>query len=97
MPFDHRPPLLQVAAGLGAAAAAQPRLRVLLHGTPRQWDDPLRPWVAVEKNRCIAVLRAAGIPLKEHKYFEGQPPNLLMHFECIAAAMAAVEETNASS
>jgi hypothetical protein len=80
----------QVADGLGAAAAAQPRLRVILHGTPRQWDDPTRPWLAAEKNRCIAALSAAGVLFEERKYFEGQPPSLLMHFECIAAAMASV-------
>ena len=83
--------VLQVADGLGVAAAAHPGLRVILHGTPRQWDDPARPWLAVEKNRCIAMLSAAGVPVEERKYFEGQPPSLLMHFECIAAAMAAVK------
>ncbi len=37
----------QVALELGAAAAAgrRPPPRVLLHGTPRQWDDPTRPWI----------------------------------------------------
>ena len=64
---------------------AQPSLHVFLHGTPRQWDDPLRPWLAVEKNRCLANLRDARVPTTERKYFEGQPHSLLMHFESIAA------------
>ncbi len=148
---------LQVAKGLGLAAAAQARLLVTLHGTPRQWDDPLRPWLAVEKNRSLAVLRTAGVPVQacaasylpavstrmelftwhvvrsssylssrtlfvpispipagqplgsprtdveldlwaqERKYFEGQPLSLLMHFECIPAAMAAIKEMNAEA
>lgn len=75
---------MQVAAGLRAAADAQPGLHVFLHGTPRQWDDPLRPWIPIEKNRMAANLRAAGVPLTERKYFEGQPLSLTMHFECIA-------------
>ena len=59
---------VQVAQGLGAAATAQPRLRVTLHGTPRQWDDPLRPWLAVEKNRSLATLRAAGVSVQARQY-----------------------------
>ena len=58
----------QVAQGLGLAAAAQPRLRVTLHGTPRQWDDPLRTWLAVEKNRCLAALRAADVPVEARPF-----------------------------
>lgn len=74
-----------MAAGLKAAATAQPGLHVFLHGTPRQWDDPLRPWIPMEKNRMLANLRAAGVPVTERKYFEGQRPGVLMHFESIAA------------
>ena len=76
---------MQVAAGLKVAMAAQPGLQIFLHGTPRQWDDPLRPWLPIEKNRMLANLRAAGVPVTERKYFEGQDPSVLMHFESIAA------------
>jgi hypothetical protein len=30
-------------------------LRVYLHGTPRQWNDPLRPWIGQEAARCRTV------------------------------------------
>mgnify|MGYP006888860026 CR=1 FL=1 len=40
--------------------------RIAVHGTPRQWRDPERPWLAAEKDRCVEVLAAAGIELREY-------------------------------
>ena len=33
----------QVVKGLAAGGRVKPR--ICLHGTPRQWDDPTRPWI----------------------------------------------------
>ena len=83
---------MQVAGGLKAAAAAQPNLHIFLHGTPRQWEDPQRPWIPLEKDRMLANLRAAGVPVTERKYFEGHQLSLAMHFECIAAMDPSVHD-----
>ena len=48
------------------AAALGKRLvppAVCVHGTPRQWRDPDRRWLALEKDRSNALLRAAGVPV----------------------------------
>ena len=62
-----------------------PHLSIMLHGTPRQWIDKSRPWIAAEKKRFIKGLADAGISIPEKLYFEGQDPSLLMHFQCIEA------------
>ena len=62
-----------------------PHLSIMLHGTPRQWADSTRPWIAAEKKRFIKGLADAGIRIAERTYFEGQDPSLLMHFQCIEA------------
>ncbi|KAG2448358.1 hypothetical protein HYH02_006940 [Chlamydomonas schloesseri] len=36
-------------------------LDVWLHGTPRQWADRRRPWIAAEKTRFVELLKAAGL------------------------------------
>jgi hypothetical protein len=36
----------QVAKGLAAGGGTKPR--ICLHGTPRQWDDPTRPWIGAQ-------------------------------------------------
>uniref|UniRef100_A0ACD5ZH57 Uncharacterized protein n=1 Tax=Avena sativa TaxID=4498 RepID=A0ACD5ZH57_AVESA len=66
-------------------------LCVALHGTPRQWSDPNRPWIQAEKDRMLRLLhdkakRCEGrLLLAEKKYFDGRPPSLLMHFEILEA------------
>uniref|UniRef100_A0ACD5YX27 Uncharacterized protein n=2 Tax=Avena sativa TaxID=4498 RepID=A0ACD5YX27_AVESA len=66
-------------------------LCVALHGTPRQWSDPNRPWIRAEKDRMLRLLheeakRCGGrLLLAEKKYFDGRPPSLLMHFEILEA------------
>ena len=62
-----------------------PHLSIMLHGTPRQWGDNTRPWIAAEKKQFINGLADAGISVPERMYFEGQDPSLLMHFRCIEA------------
>lgn len=52
-----------------------------LHGTPRNWDDPRRPWIANEKTRCHELLKGR---CTVHKLFEGETPSLDMHFRVIS-------------
>ncbi|PNH12377.1 hypothetical protein TSOC_000641 [Tetrabaena socialis] len=59
-------------------------LAVHLHGTPRQWGDRKRPWIVQERDRFLALLRGAGVPVEVHAHFEGQPPSLRQHFEVIS-------------
>lgn len=58
---------------------------IFLHGTPRQWADPGRAWLAEEKDRSVALLREAGLDVFERLYFEGEAPSLAMHFDCVSA------------
>lgn len=48
-------------------------------------DDPRRPWVGQEKERFKRLLRNNGLPVHEHRYFDGDEPTLLMHFQAIEA------------
>ncbi|GLC44434.1 hypothetical protein PLESTB_000470100 [Pleodorina starrii] len=70
------------AAALGQRHRRRP-LVVHVHGTPRQWGDRRRPWIAAERDRFQALLCAAGVPAHVHRYFEGQPPSLRQHFDII--------------
>lgn len=66
-------------------------LRFVLHGTPRQWSDPDRPWILAEKNTMLRLLRDEAnkcegrLTLSEKKYFDGRPRSVLMHFEILEA------------
>jgi hypothetical protein len=53
---------------------------VNLHGTPRNWDDPRRPWISMEKNRCAELLKERCTVTK---LYEGETPSLEMHFKII--------------
>ena len=66
-------------------------LRFVLHGTPRQWSDPNRPWILAEKNTMLRLLQDEAkkcegrLMPSEKKYFDGRPRSLLMHFEILEA------------
>ena len=60
---------------------------VHLHGTPRQWKDAARAWVAEEKDRSAAMLRAAGVEVTERLYFAEEEPSLAMHFAVVGACV----------
>jgi len=62
-------------------ALKQHPFSVGLHGTPRNWDDPRRPWISSEKSRCFELLRER---CTMNKLFEGEPPSLEMHFRVIS-------------
>ncbi|KAF7090273.1 hypothetical protein CFC21_093046 [Triticum aestivum] len=63
----------------------------VLHGTPRQWSDPNRPWILAEKNTMLRLLQDEAnkcegrLTLSEKRYFGGRPRSLLMHFEILEA------------
>ncbi|GIL42898.1 hypothetical protein Vafri_734 [Volvox africanus] len=61
-------------------------LVVHLHGTPRQWADRRRPWIAQERDRFLGLLGDFGVPAFLHHYFEGQLPSLRQHFDLIRQA-----------
>ena len=69
-----------VAAALGRRSAPP---RVALHGTPRQWRDKSRTWVAEEKDRSVALLRDSGLRVAEREYLSEEEPSLHMHFRCV--------------
>ncbi|KAL5211530.1 hypothetical protein ABZP36_022377 [Zizania latifolia] len=64
-------------------------LRFVLHGTPRQWSDPNRPWIRMEKDKMLNLLQDGAqkcegrLVLSEKRYFDGKPGSLLMHFEIL--------------
>ncbi|GAX79716.1 hypothetical protein CEUSTIGMA_g7157.t1 [Chlamydomonas eustigma] len=66
-------------------ASAVQRLIVHFHGTPRQWCDPRRQWISQEKDRSIALMKEAGVPVTEHLYFQGQRRSARQHFAVIEA------------
>lgn len=62
-----------------------------LHGTPRQWCDPCRPWIRKEKDLMLQLLgeeacRTEGkLKVFERFYFGDNNPSLHMHFGIIDA------------
>lgn len=57
--------------------------RVCIHGTPRQWQDPERRWLVAEKDRSVALLRAADVPVFSREYFQDQPSSIKQHFDVV--------------
>lgn len=73
-----------------AAASSSSGLHLGFHGTPRQWNDKNRPWIASEKDHCIKTLQmiakrldSGKIQITEKLYFEQRRPSLQMHFEIL--------------
>ena len=73
------------AAGRCRGAGAPRPLRLCLHGTPRQWEDRRRAWVADEKRRMASLAAGARLDVHERMYFAGERPSLAMHFRCLEA------------
>jgi hypothetical protein len=71
-------------APLGRRCPAH-KLEICLHGTPRQWQDPQRPWVSEEKDAMLAACAAAGVSCRQRLYFSRQAPSTEQHFAAIAA------------
>jgi hypothetical protein len=79
--YPTNPALL---AELGRRCPAH-RLLLHLHGTPRQWSDPRRPWLGREKHGMVAACAAAGVTCCATTYFEGRQPSMDMHFGILEA------------
>ncbi|KAI3504285.1 hypothetical protein L1887_32842 [Cichorium endivia] len=66
-----------------------PRIRFVLHGTPRQWRDSMRVWVGNEKDAMVCLLNGVSkksgekLSVCERFYFENARANMQMHFEVI--------------
>ncbi|KAG7570494.1 Uncharacterized protein family UPF0565 [Arabidopsis thaliana x Arabidopsis arenosa] len=66
-------------------------LRIVVHGTPRQWCDEQRGWIRKEKDELVCLLEAetenSGRKLQVHErfYFSDRLPDLQVHFEIIDA------------
>lgn len=88
-----------VAKGLKLLSASESCLlpprppKLFLHGTPRQWDDPTRPWLRDEVDRCQQLLKGAGVQILVRKYFANEKPSLDMHFEVLRAFQTTEELT----
>jgi hypothetical protein len=61
------------------------RVQLALHGTPRQWRDPQRSWLAAEAAATAAAAHAVGVPCSVTEHFGGQPPSLEQHFAVVEA------------
>lgn len=67
------------------------RMRVMLHGTPRQWCDKRRDWIRQEKEEFARLLEFEAqnsevkLKVSEKMYFAGMSPDLQMHFQIIEA------------
>lgn len=76
----------RVAEGLRPSCrekAGLQNIQIRLHGTPRQWKDIRRNWLAGEKNRCFALLKGAGLDITEKLYLENDELSLGMHFRIL--------------
>lgn len=62
-------------------------LHIHLHGTPRQWRDPRRPWLGRESQALAAAATALapGLGCTQREYFADAPPSLEAHFALIDA------------
>jgi Uncharacterised protein family UPF0565 len=66
-------------------------ISIFLHGTPRQWCDPYRPWIRKEKDSMLHILREEAcrsegkLKVFQRFYFGDKNPSLRMHFEIIDA------------
>ncbi|AEC10475.1 Uncharacterized protein family UPF0565 [Arabidopsis suecica] len=66
-------------------------LRIVIHGTPRQWCDELRGWIRKEKDELVRLLKAetensgGKLQVCERFYFSDRLADLQMHFEIIDA------------
>lgn len=74
------------------ARAATERFIVWLHGTPRQMDDPQRPFVAQESREFEQRCRDAGLRVERRSYAEGGPPSLEMHFDALRSFQTCLED-----
>eukprot|EP00397_Hematodinium_sp_SG-2012_P063600 GEMP01088157.1.p1 GENE.GEMP01088157.1~~GEMP01088157.1.p1 ORF type:complete len:246 (+),score=35.07 GEMP01088157.1:213-950(+) len=63
--------------------AVAPSLRISIHGTPRQFQDPSRPFVREEATAFHTWMQKAGVDCRMYEYFQDQSPSLDMHFNAL--------------
>ena len=68
---------LQALAQLRHAGSA---VAVVVHGTPRQWRSPERPWIHAEAEAFVQQLAGLGGRVTKRLYFENRKCGLLEHF-----------------
>lgn len=74
------------------ARSAAEGFTVWLHGTPRQMEDPLRPFVAQESREFEQRCKDAGLRVERRSYAEGGPPSLDMHFDALRSFQTCAED-----
>lgn len=77
------------------AFAAGAGFRIWLHCTPRQIEDPDRPYIAEECNVFAQNCEAAGLQVERRVYGRGLPPSLDMHFDAIKCFQTSVDDKEA--
>lgn len=69
---------------LQAASLVAPEgFAIWLHGTPRQWEDAARPFVAEETDAFARRCETAGLRVERRCYGAGEAPSLDMHFDSL--------------
>ncbi|CAH2046554.1 unnamed protein product [Thlaspi arvense] len=70
-------------------AGGEEAVRVVLHGTPRQWCDEQRGWILEEKDELVRLIKSEAessggrLEVHERLYFADRLADLQMHFEII--------------
>lgn len=67
----------------GGGSGSENLIKLILHGSPRQWEDSRRPFIKAEKDRMVDLCQHYGVPVQVVPYFKGQKPSLKMHFEIL--------------
>lgn len=64
-------------------AVAPPGFVMWLHGTPRQWEDTSRPFIAEETGSFAQRCASAGLRVERRLYGAGVAPSLNLHFDAL--------------
>lgn len=97
-----------VDAGLqvpGVFSVQEPELQVLsnntgagftiwLHSTPRQMQDPLRPFIAEEAFAFTERCTSAALRVEQRSYAEDLPPSLDMHFDALRCFCTGISDAD---
>lgn len=70
---------------IGRYVSARAAPAIFIHGTPRQWRDPHRKWLAKERDLSVTMLKTAGVSVAVREYFASEQPSMEMHFGCVIA------------
>lgn len=79
---------------LGTWKRMHQNFKIVLHGTPRQWNDPRRPFIHEERDMMLKLCRQNDVDVEIRRYFDGERPSLQMHLKILENFCA--QETKAS-